>query len=260
MATFNSKPARRLRLTALGVFVAIFTLSCQVILADDAQTKIFVARDEAEYNRTQKLYEGNDNTTNAIQFAKACFDYADICSNDSERASIASLGIAACRRLIASDAKSAPAHYYLGMNLGEQARTEFLGALRIVREMEREFTTAATLDKQYDHAGPERCLGLLYRDAPGWPASIGSNRKAKKNLEQAVTIASDYPENILNLAESDFKWHDNKTAQKELDTLDAMWPQAQKQFVGDAWAQNWADWTNRRDALRQSLSGTKPSS
>jgi len=260
MATFNSKPERRLRRTALGVFAVFVTLSCQVILADDTQTKTFQARDEAEYQRTQKLYEGNDNTTNAIQFARACFDYADISSNDTQRATIARQGIAACRQVIASDAKSAPGHYYLGTNRGEQARTEFLGALRIVREMEREFTTAAALDKQYDYAGPERCLGLLYRDAPGWPTSIGSNRKAKKNLELAVSIAPDYPENILNLAESDLKWHDDKTAQKELDALNALWPQAQKQFVGDAWAQNWADWTNRRDALRQKLSASNPSS
>ena len=65
------------------------------------------------------------------------------------------------------------------MNLGQLARTELLGALKLVKEMEREFKTAADLDKQFDYAGPERCLGLLYRDAPGWPASIGSRRKAR---------------------------------------------------------------------------------
>ncbi len=75
---------------------------------------------------------------------------------------------------------SAPAHYYLAMNLGQLARTEFLGALKLVREMEREFKTAAELDAQFDFAGPERSLGLLYRDAPGWPVSIGSKRKARE--------------------------------------------------------------------------------
>src|SRR5580658_9370191 len=165
MATFNSRREGRSGITVLRCFAAIFILSTQVILADDAQNKLFAARAEAEFNRTQKLYEDADNAANAIPFARACFDFADFATNKVERASIARLGIAACRKAIDDDPKPAPAHYYLAMNLGQLARTEFLGALRIVREMEHEFKTASTLDPHYDYAGPERCLGLLYRDA-----------------------------------------------------------------------------------------------
>ena len=94
------------------------------------------------------------------------------------------------------------------MNLGQLARTETLGALKLVREMEREFKTAAELDGHFDYAGPERSLGLLYRDAPGWPVSIGSRRKAREWLEQAEKLAPEYPENHLNLVESYLQWHD----------------------------------------------------
>jgi hypothetical protein len=253
MATFNSWRERRLRRTAIGAFAAIFVALTQVILADDAQNKIFAAHAESEFHRTQKLYEGADNATNAIAFARACFDFADFTTNKAERASIANPGITACRKAITNDPKLAPAHYYLAMDLGQLAQTEFMGALRIVREMEREFDTAATLDPQYDYAGPERCLGLLYRDAPGWPASIGNSRKAKKYLDQAKKLAPDYPENILNLAESDLQWRDPTASQKELKALDALWPQAQKQFTGESWAYEWADWSTRREALRQKL-------
>jgi hypothetical protein len=235
-------------------FAAFFIAFSQIASADDAQNKNFIARAEAEFNRTQKTYETSANATNAIAFARACFDYADLATNNGERATIAHQGINACRTIITNAPRSAPAHYYLGMNLGELARTEFMGALRIVREMEREFKTAASLDPKLDYAGPELCLGLLYRDAPGWPASIGNNRKARSYLQQAVDLAPDYPENILTLAESDLQWRDTDAAQKESDTLDQLWPKAQKQFIGDPWAQNWADWTTRREALHQNLS------
>ena len=76
-------------------------------------------------------------------------------------------------RRIARESNSAPAHYYLGMNLGQLARTKGLAALRLVSQMEHEFTRARELDEQLDWAGPDRNLGLLYRDAPAI-GSVGS--------------------------------------------------------------------------------------
>ena len=188
----------------------------------------------------------------AWQFARACYDFADFATNDTERATLAVQGIAACRQLLARQPKSAPGHYYLGMNLGQLARTEIFGALKLVKEMEREFKTAADLDEHFDYAGPARCLGLLYRDAPGWPISIGSRRKAREWLERAAKLAPDYPENHLNLIESRLNWHDRAGAESELKALDALWPKAQTNFVGEAWEQSWADWTARKSAARTS--------
>ena len=249
MATVNS----RRKDAAGGCLAAILFMAASTVHAQNGQGKIFAVQAEAEYHHAQKEVETANNPTNAIQFARACFDWADFATNKEERAAIANQGIAACRRVILLEPESAAAHYYLGMDLGQLARAEFLGALRIVREMEREFKTAAALDPQLDYAGPERCLGLLYRDAPGWPASIGSKRKAKAYLEEAARLAPDYPENILNLAESDLKWHDASGVERAMDSLDGLWPQAQKNFTGEKWAREWADWSARRVAARQKL-------
>src|SRR6185369_15132100 len=105
-----------------------------------------------------------------------------------------------------------------------------------------------------DFAGPTRSLGMLYRDAPGWPTSIGSKRKARSYIEQAVKIAPNFPENHMVLIESCLKWRDTDGAQKELEALDALWPDAQKSFTGEMWERDWADWTERRDAARKKLS------
>ena len=99
---------------------------------------------------------------------------------DSERADIAQQGIAAAWQALARESNSAPAHYYLGMNLAQLAQTKMLGALKIVDRMEREFTTTRELDEHFDYAGADRNLGLLYRDAPSI-GSIGNRSKARSS-------------------------------------------------------------------------------
>ena len=222
--------------------------------AQSTTNPVFAARAEAEFHRAQIQLQTNTNDLAAAWvFARACYDFADFATNDTERATIAVQGIAACRQLLTHRPKSAPGHYYLGMNLGQLARTEILGALKIVREMEHEFKMADDLDEHFDYAGPARCLGLLYRDAPGWPASIGSRRKAREWLERAAKLAPDDPENHLNLIESRLNWNDRTGAENELKTLDTLWPKARTNFAGEAWEQSWADWTARKSVVEQSL-------
>jgi len=249
----------RTRHTATGKrVVAVFLLAVAgIIFAGEARNKIFAARAEAEFHRAQIQLQSNTNDFAAAwHFARACYDFADFATNDTERATLAVQGIAASRTLLTHWPKSAPGHYYLAMNLGQLARTEILGALKIVKEMEREFKTADDLDEHFDYAGPARCLGLLYRDAPGWPASIGSRRKAREWLERAAKLAPNDPENHLNLIESRLNWNDRTGAGNELKSLDALWPKAQTNFVGEAWEQSWADWTARKSVAEQALAQT----
>jgi hypothetical protein len=249
MATYNSATRRK-----WGATIVVFT-ALGIVLADETLDKTFATRAGAEFHRTQAEFQSNTNLpAAALKFVRACFDYADFATNGAERAAIARQGIAACRQLIAHDPESAPAHYYLAMNLGQLARTETLGALKIVKEMEREFKMAAGLDGHLDYAGPERGLGLLHRDAPGWPVSIGSRHKARQWLESAAKLAPDYPENHLNLVESYLQWYDRTNAGRELKVLDALWAGARTNFVGEAWERSWTDWSARRDAARKRLS------
>ena len=170
------------------------------------------------------------------------------------------LGIDASKTLIERAPRSAPGHYYLAMNSGELADAEApsLAAYKLVHEIEREFKTAAELEVQYDFAGPARCLGLLYRDAPGWPLSVGSKHKAREWLERAVALAPDYPDNQLNLAESQLKWHQRDEAEKTLQTIATRWPAAQTNFTGETWEPDWHDWNTRRAALQAELEHPAP--
>jgi hypothetical protein len=250
-------PKRQRSRKAGGKVAAIFSFfACAAAtFAQSTTYPVFAARAEKAFRLAQIQFAQATNNSNAWQFARACFDFADFATNETQRAAIARQGIAACRELLARKTNSAPGHYYLAMNYGQLAQAEApsLAAYRLVRQIEGEFKTAAELDKSFDYAGPERCLGLLYRDAPGWPISIGSRRKAREWLEQAAKLAPDYPENHLNLAESFLQWHENDSARIELNALYALWANARTNLTGEAWERSWDDWSTRRAAARKKL-------
>jgi tetratricopeptide (TPR) repeat protein len=211
----------------------------------------------AAYARAETLHRAAPTNTDAAwRFGRACFDWAEVATNDTQRAELAERGIAACREAVAREPKLAPAQYYLGLNLGQLARTKRWGALKIVGELERAFAAARNLDEQFDHAGPDRCLGLLYRDAPGWPISVGSRSRARKHLQRAVTLAPDYPENRLNLLEACIHWNDGGGARRELEALDALWPAARANLGGEKWAMSWTDWEKQLRTTRTKVEAT----
>lgn len=237
----------------VAVFVAALHPSCLAADTNSPAHIDFAARARDAYERARHQYDANPtNAAAAIDFARTCFDWADLVKTDRERAAIAKEGIAACEDALKRDARSAPAHYYLAMDYGQLARTETLGALKLVREMETEYKAVVDLDEDYDYAGADRGLGLLYRDAPSW-GSIGSRSKARLHLQRAVDLAPDYPENLLNLAETYLKWADREAARNELDALDKIWSAARAKFTGDAWALSWQDWEARLAEARQRL-------
>jgi tetratricopeptide (TPR) repeat protein len=249
-STHHSRFARLLAgssatLILLGLFFQYLPLGAE---NPEPSAQIWQAFEQAKKN-----HQGNpQNVDAAWRFGRAAFDAANLATNNSERAEIAQQGIAVCKQAVTNNANSAPAHYYLGLNEGQLARTRSLSALKLVDLMEVEFTRAIELDASFDYAGPERSLGLLYRDAPVL-ASIGSRTKARAHLQRALELAPRYPENRLNMIESELKWGDRKQARKELKLLDEAWHDAQGEFSGPAWAQSWADWTDRLDKIKKTL-------
>jgi len=209
---------------------------------------------EQAYRAAQERLAGfPENSTAAWQFARASFDWAEFSTNSQQRAAIAGEGIAAGRRAVKREPHSAAAHYYLALNLGQLARTRSLGALPLVDEMESRFLTAWNLDPAFDHAGADRCLGLLYRDAPGWPASVGSRSKARKHLLRAISLSPDYPENRLNQIESLLQWGDEAAARREIPAFVELLPKARDELSGETWTSSWADWDARWQVIRTRL-------
>jgi tetratricopeptide (TPR) repeat protein len=209
---------------------------------------------QRNYETERRHYEANpDDDQAAWQFGHACFDRAEFPRDDAERASLADEGIAACRKVITRQPNLAAGHYYLAMNLAQLARTKTLGALPLVHQMEKEWLAALALDEKLDYAGPDRYVGLLYRDAPGWPISVGDTVKARQHLEHAVEAGPNFPENYLNLAESYLAWNDRGDAQRAAEKLRLLWPAARKEFAGEYWRESWKDWNRRLKKIQATL-------
>jgi len=234
----------------LSRFTGRLTLGLLVIkaFADAPPAPAFTnaaARAERLFREAAAAFErAPSNVTAAWQLGRASFDRAEFARDDAERADIARRGIAACRAALALDTNVAAVPYYLGMNLGQLARTKSLGALRLVTEMEGLFERARQLDEHFDRAGPDRNLGLLYLEAPGWPVSIGHRGKARKHLSRAVELAPGYPENRLNLLEARVRWGE-ANLDSEFKQLAELWPKARECLTGEEWAAAWMDWNRR---------------
>jgi len=221
-----------------------------------ADTNAFAARAEKVFSEAQRLVRKEPaNLTNLIQLSAAAFNWAEFAKKDAQRAEIADLGVDAAREAIHLAPKNAVAHYWLGMNLGQSARTKTLGALHLVRQMEDEFKQALQLDPKVDHAGPDRSLGYLYRDAPGWPTSIGSKKKAREHLERAVQLQPDFPDNQLALLETLYEWDDTQGFARRFAAVERTITDARQKFTGPDWDQSWADWNSRWAKLENSEPG-----
>ena len=252
MATHNSgndnrgqKPGRTLLRAALTITLLCANLS--TVRAAEAPA----ARAERLYREARQRCQREPQSVEAAwQFAGACFDWAEFATRDPQRADLAQRGIDASRHALERDAKLGAAHYYLALNLGQLARTKSLSALKLVSEMEVEFKRAIDLQGGFNYAGPHRALGTLYRDAPGWPTSIGNRNKARLHLHKAVELGPDFPENRINLLESQLKWGEKKAVRAAIPAVEEVLAAARKKLTGDEWAGSWQDWDDRWPKLK----------
>jgi tetratricopeptide (TPR) repeat protein len=218
--------------------------------APNGQITPTVIATEQAYDAAKVRYQTNaQDEATARQFASACFDRADMAPKDSTRAAVAREGIQVCRQWLQRAPDQAWVHYFLGMNLAQLARTKTLGALPLVKQMEKEWLATLALDPHFDYAGADRNLGVLYRDAPGFPLSIGSRAKAEQHLERAVELNPEYPENHIELIETHLKRNPAAVAGEEK-KLRAMLPGARQQFSGRRWQSAWEDWDPRLESIQ----------
>ena len=249
---------RRARWTlCLGVWIFFWGLSIEIgtfrtgATDDVARVTSIPSRPKRVYDEAKARYQKETNNVDAAwEFGRAAFDLADIATNDTQRAALAQEGIDACRHGIRLDPKSPGAHYYLGLNLGQLAQTKLLGALKLVDQMEESWKTTLQLDPKFDYAGGHRTLGVLYRDAPGWPTSVGSRSKARQHLQKAVEICPEYPGNRLSLFEAYAKWGEKKLVQAQTNATEEFLKAARQKLTGEAWALDWRDWDKRWEKIK----------
>jgi hypothetical protein len=205
----------------------------------------FLERARLDLKAAQAAFAKMNNASTAVNVARAAYECADLARSNQERQHLAGLGMRVARAALTLDEDFAPAHYYLGVNLGQLARTKTLGAVKLVAEMERALIRSMKLDPGFNFAGPVRALARLYVEAPGWPVSVGNKRKSKKLMQQALELAPSYPGAHLNYIEALDKWKEGELAAERMRIYKALLPKARKEFGGEEWEDEWADWNRR---------------
>lgn len=217
-----------------------------------AQSPEYVAYVWKHFTETEARYRQESRNEEAVtQFARACFNVADIATNKTQRAEFAQIAISACRTALELYSNSGSLHLHLAVNLGQLAQTKGLGALRLLGQMKQEFLRAIELSPSLDFAGGHRGLGLLQRDAPSF--TVGDKVEARKHLQKAVELAPDFPENRLNLIEAYLQWGEMSAARRELGILQRGLPDAKAKFSGVRWEFAWEDWTGRLNKVQKRL-------
>jgi hypothetical protein len=240
-------------LPAVIRILSLFVLCCGLSFVASAETTLR-QEIEQEYQASRRDWQSNGtNLAVLLRFGEKAFIWADTVQTSSERETISEESVSALRNAVRDHPKSASAHYYLALNMGELARTRTWGALKLVREMEVEFKAAIALDPTLDFSGPDRNLGQLYHFAPGWPASLGDDKLARIHLDAAVKRAPEFPANRLSLIELLLDRRESTEARKQLEAVDKNWDQARKRWSSREWEDDWTEWTEMRDKHRKHL-------
>lgn len=103
---------------------------------------------------------------------------------------------------IDADEESLEACFWLAVNYGSYGNEKgIMKSLSLISPIKDLAEKCIAMDETYFYGGPHRVLGRLYNKAPGFPISIGDNKKATKHLNKALEFGPKFYLNHLFLAE-----------------------------------------------------------
>ncbi len=118
------------------------------------------------------------------------------------------------------NADSLEANFWLAVNSGSYGQEKgIMQSLAMISPIKAAAEKALKLDESYFYGGPWRVLGRLYNKAPGFPFSIGNNKKAVEHLEKAVNLGPKFYLNRLFLAEAYLSNRDKAKAREQLEWI-----------------------------------------
>ena len=115
---------------------------------------------------------------------------------------------------------SLEANFWLSVNYGSYGQEKgIMQSLALITPIKTAAERVIELDESYFYGGPWRVLGRLYHKAPGFPFSVGSNKKAIECLEKAVELGPRFFLNHLFLAEVYISNRDKAKAREHLEWI-----------------------------------------
>lgn len=121
---------------------------------------------------------------------------------------------------IAVNEDSLESNFWLAVNYGSFGTEKgIMKSLELIKPIRACIERAMKIDETYFYGGPYRVLGRLYHKAPGFPFSIGDNKKAIECLEKAVEFGPKFYLNHLFIAEAYQTARNKQKAQERLEWI-----------------------------------------
>jgi hypothetical protein len=127
---------------------------------------------------------------------------SDIETDANIRSQLAADALGRAQACLERAPQEAACLYYHAIALGLKARAHPLQANEALKSMLEALGAADAADPDYDQAGPARVRALVLVKAPTWPLGPGDAEAGLASARRAVTLRSEYPPNVLALAEA----------------------------------------------------------
>ena len=103
---------------------------------------------------------------------------------------------------VEADEDSLEANFWLSVNWGSYGYEKgIMKSLSLIKPIKEKAEKCIEIDDTYFYGGPWRVLGRLYNKAPGFPISIGDNKKSLECFEKALEFGPKFYLNHLFIAE-----------------------------------------------------------
>ncbi len=182
---------------ALALSLIILALSVAPLGCAKAPKRTSLTSDSSSWNADELLQASRDAAATAAQEA-----------NRGEAKDMALKGVAFAEQCLELEPESAGCYFWRAANTGLYYRIRIIGYQRGVKQMIADCKRVIAIDPSYEYGGAYRLLGQIYTQLPQTGSHVDSITRdlglAESYLHKAVTIAPDYPENQLALAETLF--------------------------------------------------------
>lgn len=129
-------------------------------------------------------------------------------------------GVECGKQGVEIDEDCVEANFWLAANRGSFGQEKgIMQSLFLVNPIKEGVERVMEFDEGYFYGGPFRILGRLYHKAPGFPISIGDNRKAEEYLQKAVELGPRFFLNHLFLAELYVTIREKDKAREQLEWI-----------------------------------------
>jgi tetratricopeptide (TPR) repeat protein len=121
---------------------------------------------------------------------------------------------------VEANESSLEANFWLAVNYGNFGTEKgIMKSLELIKPIKFHCERVIELDESYFYGGAWRVLGRLYNKAPGFPFSIGDNKKAISCMEKALEFGPKFYLNHIFIAEAYISGSNKTKAKEHLDWI-----------------------------------------